>query len=194
MNIRAGRFLAQTHDFNLDPNMRCTFSSPFTVLHKLLLLAVFLGWPCFFAVAYAKGWWRHRDGTPVSTWEWLGLGACCVAVGVPGVWCATRLKRVRADDRALYVSNLCSEISIPLTEVNEVTDGRFFLFYLSPATVTIQLSHPSLFGSTIVFIPRFRLYWRGLHPVARELKELVERARGRPGLEDAGPVRTGCAR
>lgn len=174
--------------------MRHTFSSPLTALHKLLLLAVFLGWPCLFAVAYAKSWWRHRDGTPVSSWEWLGLAVCCVATGVPGVWCATRLRRVLADDRVLYVSNHWSEISIPLTEVSDVTDDRFFLFYLSPATVTIQLRHPSRFGSTIVFIPRFRLYWRGLHPVARELKELAEHARSRPGLEDVGPVRTGCAR
>jgi hypothetical protein len=159
--------------------MRHTFSSRFTSLHKLSLVALFLLMPCLMVVASLYGRWRRRDATVTSGWEWGWAGLLYVLIGVPGIWSASRLRKVQADDRALYVSYRGTEFKIPLTQVRDVTDGRFFLFYLSPPTVTIHLRSASPLGSEIVFIPPLRLYWTGLHPVAKEFKELAERANGR---------------
>jgi hypothetical protein len=79
------------------------------------------------------------------------VGLLCVLIEVSGIWSASHLRRAQADDRALYVSHHGTEFTIPLTQVREVIDGRFFLFRLSPPTVTIHLRSPSPPGCRIVF-------------------------------------------
>ena len=39
-------------------------------------------------------------------------------------WACMRLKRVRMDDKALYISNFITETIVPLSNVAEVTENR----------------------------------------------------------------------
>ncbi|HWZ43614.1 MAG TPA: hypothetical protein VNW97_09050 [Candidatus Saccharimonadales bacterium] len=98
------------------------------------------------------------------------------AVGVPGIWWSCmRLKRVRMDDRALYVSNYKTEIIVPLSNVAEVTENRWINIH----PVTIKFYSETGFGSQIVFMPKARPFglWFS-HPVVGEIRSAVARATG----------------
>jgi hypothetical protein len=91
-------------------------------------------------------------------------------------WSYIRLKRVRMDDRMLYVSNYSREIAVPLVSVAEVKENRWVNIH----PVTIEFHHETEFGSRIVFMPKVR--WFGFwssHPVVEEIRTAVSRATGR---------------
>ena len=162
--------------------MRRPLSSPLTPFWKFVVPALFLAGVLYLLALQCLDKFRNRDGAPLSYGE-FGLSlAICTAILAQVFWYAKRLKRVQVDDHDLYVSNYRSEIRIPLTdvcEVNETTGDRRNFF------ATIDLRQKSAFGQRIVFRPRFRLYWTGLHPVVRELQALGARARGEPGVDRA---------
>jgi hypothetical protein len=87
-----------------------------------------------------------------------------------------RLKRVRIDDKVLYVSNYVTEIAVPLVNVAEVRENRWVNIH----AITIQFHSATEFGSRIVFMPKAR--WFGFwssHPVVAEIRAAVNRATGR---------------
>ena len=87
-------------------------------------------------------------------------------------WDSIRLKEVSVDDSFLYVSNYLKEVSIPLSEIYDVTESSWVNYH----PVTIHLKSPSEFGDEIVFMPTTRFFnvFRS-HPVVSELKELARR-------------------
>jgi hypothetical protein len=79
------------------------------------------------------------------------------------------LKRVRVDDKSMFVSNYVRELAIPLSEIVDVTEVRWINIH----PVRVHFGHRTRFGNTIVFMPKAR--WFGLwssHPVVAKLKEL----------------------
>ena len=80
-----------------------------------------------------------------------------------------RLKAVSIDENFLYVSNYLKEVSIPLSEIYDVTENR----WLNIHPVTIHLRSPSDFGDKIIFMPRVRFSFLDSHPVVGELKKLA---------------------
>ena len=85
-------------------------------------------------------------------------------------WSCMRLKEVSVDDDFLYVSNYLKEVSIPLSEIYDVTEN----LWLNIHPVTIHLKSPSEFGDKIVFMPKTRAFaFFSSHPVVKELKELA---------------------
>lgn len=86
-------------------------------------------------------------------------------------WSCIRLKEVSVDDNFLYVSNYLKEVSIPLSEIYDVTEN----VWLNIHPVTIHLKSPSEFGDKIIFMPkvRFMSFFNLSHPVVNELKELA---------------------
>jgi hypothetical protein len=132
-----------------------------------------------FALAvWANGGWKSRDATPGderATGADFVYVVLMIAAAAGLVWSSVRLKRVTVDDDALYISNYKTEIRIPLTEVLEVKECRRSDWFV----LALDLKHPTAFGQHIVFPPRFQLYWSGLHPVAKELKALVDEAKKR---------------
>jgi len=85
-------------------------------------------------------------------------------------WSCVRLKKVSIDDDFLYVSNFIKEISIPLSEIYDVTENVWFSIH----PVTIHLRSQSEFGDKIVFMPTTRLFpFFSSHPVVSELKDLA---------------------
>jgi hypothetical protein len=75
-------------------------------------------------------------------------------------------RRVRLDDNNLYVSDYRKEITIPLSEIADVTENR----WLNAHPVTISLRNPTEFGDKIVFMPtlKYFVFFTG-HPIVGEL-------------------------
>lgn len=88
------------------------------------------------------------------------------------MWGALRLKVISIDDHNLYILNYTKEISVPLSEIRDVTQNR----WLTGEMVTIHLESPSEFGCKIRFFPKSRFFSFGEHPVVRELKALASKA------------------
>jgi len=105
--------------------------------------------------------------------KWIFLAAT-VAGSVFIYWSCVRLKLVRMDERKLYVSNLLTEIEVPLTQVDLVTENRWINIH----PVTIHLNGDTEFGRKIMFMPHVRLFafWSE-HPVVDEILEAVREAK-----------------
>ena len=166
--------------------MRRTLSSPLTFFWKFGSTPLLAGCFVYLLAALWSGGWKSQDGTPDS-----GRTIGTAIVLVPAIcgwiaWLTARLKRVAVDDSALYISNYRTEIRVPLTQVLDVRESGNSKWFL----IGINLRHPTAFGQRIVFRPRLCLYWSGLHPVARELKGLVEQARAAFGVKAAAAGRT----
>jgi hypothetical protein len=79
------------------------------------------------------------------------------------------------DAKALYISNYMTEITVPLTNVAEVTGSR----WSNTHDVTIRFHTQTEFGPKIVFIPKSQLFLIGRpHPVVAEIRSAVARANG----------------
>ena len=94
------------------------------------------------------------------------------------------LKRVEADDDALYVSNYTTEVRIPLSQV---TDVRVSGGAKGLTRVSIALRNPSAFGQSIEFLPRLSRCWAGMGPAIWELQTLCSQASARNGVDPALP-------
>jgi hypothetical protein len=85
-----------------------------------------------------------------------------------------RLKKVTLDGNTLVISNYFSEARVPLKDVVEVTGSR----WANTRQVTLTFDRDTAFGASIIFMPQARFLWPGQeHPIARELRELVQQAR-----------------
>lgn len=102
------------------------------------------------------------------------MGTAVVA-GV--IFAAKKLKRVAVEDGYLYVSNYFTEVRIPLSEVVRVREYAGTGAAKEYTTLIIDLQNPCAFGKRIVFLPKPRLYWSGIHAVVRELQGLCDQAR-----------------
>ena len=79
------------------------------------------------------------------------------------------LKRVRMDERQLYVSNYFREIQIPFGAIVDVRQNR----WLNSQPITIYFRDATEFGDKATFIPKQRIrFWR-IDPVVEELKQLA---------------------
>lgn len=119
--------------------------------------------------------WHGSDGPPDSGLKWFFL--IMTIVGTVFIWrTGMRLKRVRMDGKALYLSNFSNEIIVPLVNVAEVTENR----WLNMHPVTIHFHSETEFGSQVTFMPRIRwfAFWSS-HPVVEEIRLAVRRATGR---------------
>jgi len=96
---------------------------------------------------------------------------CMFVVGSAFIyWSGIRLKEVSIDNDFLYVSNYLKEVSIPLSQIYDVTENRWVNIH----PVTIHLNSPSEFGDKITFMPRTRFFaLYSSHPVVNELKALA---------------------
>ena len=88
------------------------------------------------------------------------------------VWLSWGLKKISIDDNNLYVSNYRREITIPITEIDDVRE-----FILSePRRVTIHLKNPTEFGQKIIFLATYRWFvFLSPHPIVDELIQMAYR-------------------
>ena len=149
--------------------MRTRLSSLQTFWTKVVFPAV---WIPLFGLAPLIGFLGQPEASDASV-KWTFLFAWLAGTAFI-YWSCIRLKAVSLDGSHLYVSNYLKEISIPLTEVSDVTEN----VWLNIHPVTIHLRSPSEFGDKIVFMPKVRFFaFFSSHPVVGNLKQAV-RARG----------------
>jgi hypothetical protein len=97
-----------------------------------------------------------------------------VLVAASIYWFYVRLKRVAIDSEGLVISNYVREVRVPWRDVIKVTGNR----WKKTHQVTITLDHDIGFGTSIVFMPKFRFLWPGQeHPIAQELRDLILESR-----------------
>lgn len=109
------------------------------------------------------------DGNKPKPSDWLWFLTMWI-LGFALIWwrCA-RLKKVRIDSSAIYVSNYLKEVRIPLEEIQEITESRWDKIH----PVTIHFRHSTSFGEQIVFMPKWQLWSWKSHPVVKELRGLA---------------------
>jgi len=90
------------------------------------------------------------------------------------MWFSRRIKRVEVDDGFLYISNYFSEVVVPLTEIDRISESYW---WMKPKTVTIHFRSETMAGPRAVFLPKYSAYW-GSHPVVAELAAVRDRAIG----------------
>ncbi|MGZ5872754.1 MAG: hypothetical protein ACXWKP_11665 [Bradyrhizobium sp.] len=85
------------------------------------------------------------------------------------LWVSAGLKRVRMDERQVYVSNYFREIHIPFGAITDVRQNR----WLNSRPITIYFRDATEFGDKATFMPKQRIqFWR-IDPVVEELKQLA---------------------
>ncbi len=157
--------------------MRRTISSDQTFIMKFVFPAIWIGiFAAMTLVLFAGGGvFRDRSGTPPPPeLKWFFLIAT-IGGAAALYWFGIRLKRVALDASTLYVSNYRREIGVPLRDIEEVSENR----WVSIHPVTVRFFRETEFGAAIVFMPKAR--WFALfssHPVVKELRAAVARARG----------------
>lgn len=89
------------------------------------------------------------------------------------LWYARRLKFVRLNDQELYISDFFKRGAIPISEVQSVNYSGVI------GLVVVRLKSPSVFGSTIAFMPTFGagiLAASGSRSIVEELRDLAKKA------------------
>ncbi len=142
-----------------------TLSSDWTLWAKFIFPVV---WIVGFGLGSAALWLgAAKDIVPPL----LGLFAAWIAGTAFILWANVGLKRIRADDHQLHVSNYLREISVPFNAIADVKQNRWLNF----RPVTIYFRDSTEFGDKATFMPKrqFRLqFWR-TDPVVNELKQLA---------------------
>jgi hypothetical protein len=155
-----------------------TLSSAQTFLMKFVFPVVWIGMFALFTLTMflSPGAFHDQGGEPAdASLKWFFLFATVVGTAFIR-WLCFPLKRVRMDERSLYVSNYRDDINVPLADVDRVTENRWVNIH----PVTIHLHRETEFGSSIVFMPKIRIFafWSS-HPVVADIRAAVERATGR---------------
>ena len=93
-----------------------------------------------------------------------------VLVAASIYWFYVRLKKVGIDSDGLVISNYVREVRVPWRDVIKVTGNR----WKKTHQVTITFDRDIGFGTSIIFMPKFRFLWPGQeHPIAQELRDLL---------------------
>jgi hypothetical protein len=143
-----------------------TLSSAWTFWTKFLFPAIWI-----IAFGYVTFLW---SGIPPET-KFVFL-VVWIAGTTSILWAYAGLKRVRMDERQLYVSDYFREICVPLSAITDVNQNR----WINSRPITIYFRDATQFGDKVKFMPKQRIqFWR-IDPVVKELKQLA-------GLVAPGP-------
>ena len=108
-----------------------------------------------------------------ETFLWSGGQFVFLVVWMVGttsiLWFYVGLKRVRMDERHLYVSNYFREISIPFGLITDVRQNR----WINSRPITIHFRDATQFGDKVTFMPKQRFQFWSVDPVVNELKQLA---------------------
>jgi hypothetical protein len=108
-----------------------------------------------------------------------GLWPIFLPFGVIAIWGVywfyIRNKKVTIDDDGMVISNYAREVHVLWRDIGDALGSR----WMNPRQVMILFDRDIGFGTSIVFMPKFRYLWPGKeHPIAQELRELIRENRG----------------
>jgi hypothetical protein len=155
--------------------MMRTLSSKWTFYMKVVLPILWIGGFATITVALLSGAGDFHPSSGLPTRESAARVFGAVTLAGAGFlwWACVRLKRVRLDGHVLYISNYRDEISIPVAQVEHVSENR----WLNIRPVTIEFRSETAFGQRITFMPKTR--WFGFwsaHPVLEEIRAAADAA------------------
>jgi hypothetical protein len=102
------------------------------------------------------------------------IAACIITTTLLYLICG-RNKRVYLEGRTLHLSNYRDAIQIDISEIESVSGT----ILLSPEVVWFKLRNPTIFGSTIYFMPKARFHTGFTkHPIVQELRDLCKEQAG----------------
>jgi hypothetical protein len=144
-----------------------TLSSGTTFFMKYVFTC---GWITGFGLAMLEN--GHDAG--MRSWDY----PVSWAIGSVAIfWFFGRLKRVRVDDRWLFVSNYVSEIRLPLSMITDVTEMNAGMMNVRGGRrATVHFREPTKFGCNITFLPEGAT-GMSAGPVVTELKRMAVAAR-----------------
>ena len=140
-----------------------TISSSLTFFNKY----VFLGaWSGLFGVATLVLFISKPDDPA----KYQFLVAWIVGTAFIYLVCG-RIKEVQIDGDKLIISNFIKSDQVNLSEIVSVSGSVL----LSPELVWFKLRTPSIFGTTIIFMPKLRFFGGfSKHPMVNELKRICK--------------------
>ncbi|MEO8050972.1 MAG: hypothetical protein ABI833_11200 [Acidobacteriota bacterium] len=125
-----------------------------------------------FVIAALVAYAFSRTGIGFLTPFFIPIGVILV---VSVYWFQIRLKKVAIDSDGLVISNYVREVRVPWRDVSQVKGNR----WEKTRQVTITFNRDIGFGTSVVFMPRFRLMWPYQeHPIAQELRNMILVHRG----------------
>ncbi|MGZ4973724.1 MAG: hypothetical protein ACXWDN_13265 [Limisphaerales bacterium] len=147
-----------------------TLSSAWTFWTKFIFPAVWISAVGIGTVLLWLGDLVDRNNaSPPSQTKFVVLGVWILGTTFI-LWISAGLKRVRMDERQLYVSNYLREISVPFSEIIDVRQDR----WINSRPITIYFRDATEFGGRATFMPKWRiqLFWR-TDPVVSEIRRLA---------------------
>lgn len=145
-----------------------TLSSAQTLFMKVFFPAIWIGGFTSITIAMFLNGLHDRFGRPTpEPIKWVFLVTTLVGTALI-YWSCIRLKRVSLDGSSLIISNFVTEVAVPLSDLEKVSENR----WVSSHPVTLVFRQETAFGRSIVFIPKVR--WFGFlssHPVVQELRD-----------------------
>jgi hypothetical protein len=142
-------------------------SSHLSFFHKFILPGLFVLGVINTGTMYLGGWFASSEG--LSAGMMLLINSAFLAYVLLFFW---PIKKILIDDRNLYITDWRTDATIPLTEIDRVSE---FVFS-EPRRVTIHLRNPSVFGRKIAFLATYRAFsFFRSHPIVSELNELAGR-------------------
>lgn len=149
-----------------------TLSSAWTFWAKFVFPVVMLGFGLGATIIiWSNGMVDGSGATPPAQVKFVFLGFLIAAMTLI-FWTSAGLKRVRIDERQLYLSNYVREIAVPFSAITDVRQNR----WLNSRPVTIYFREATEFGDKATFMPKQRIqFWRFWRPdpVVNELKQLA---------------------
>jgi hypothetical protein len=139
-----------------------TLSSDWTLWMKFIFPVV---WIVGFGLGSASLW----SGAPKDAIPPFEFFAAWIAGTAFILWANVGLKRIRADERWLYVSNYLRETSVPFSAIADVRQNR----WLNTKPITIYFKDATEFGDKVTFMPKQRLQFWSDDPTVNELRKLA---------------------
>jgi hypothetical protein len=144
----------------------------------------------FFALGFmtCMSWGQYMVGSPnrlpaafiwVFTVVWVATTWMLWRWGVP-------VKHVQLIDSNLRVSNYLRHFDVPLSAIKRISENR----WINSNPVTLEFDRHTLFGDSIMFMPKWRMYpMASPHSVLAELEQAIAQARlrDRLGRQECGP-------
>lgn len=156
---------------SMDPRTR-ELSSAWTFWAKFVFPVVWISGFGLGTILLWFGSFHDRNGSmPPPQLKFVFLGVWVVGSSFI-LWANAGLKRMRAGERRLYVSNYIREICVPFSAILDVKQNR----WINSRPITIYFRDATEFGDKATFIPKRRIriaFWR-VDPIVNELKQLAD--------------------
>jgi hypothetical protein len=152
------------------PTSKIRVSSNWTWIQRFIFPAVWILICIPFAASLFRSYLHNEGGTSLSVIAKMNF----LLSGIFGLGAVLsirnyRLKVVYLIDGSLEISNYFRKIEVPLSEIADVREHKWIA-----GRIVITFKTKNYFGKEVWFIPRFRFWLRGFHPIAEELKGLTQ--------------------